>query len=832
MKHQSKRHAFGVEEILHELRHFLPAQAPLKDFVHHNTLHAFQHLPFNQALKQAKTQVGYKGYLPLESYRNFYREGKIKGVILKNVLEEHFGKQESNHWVVKLLDQEYQENQNPKVGSFRAHWKSDYHFNMDKVVHPFLFRILSAYLDQGISIWSFPIETTGFLEAIKSLQTQSYSSILKGKRALDLLFDPELSLEKLLDILVGNPDSNGWYLFDQQFAHPGWSGMVSVLESQPESLLDAKKICLEEVIKFECLLEIDALDQKFDENWSPIGHRFPYRTAELFENSPFEELDLVLQCWQQAYEWSYYDEVLAGISAVEATAKSPEAPSFQALFCIDDRECSTRRHLEYIDPECATFGTPGFFNVEFYFQPEFGKFHTKSCPAPVTPKYLIKESANHKKLAKDAHFHQNSHSLVRGWVSAQTLGFWSGFKLVGNILKPSSSALEVSSFKHMDPKGTLTIEYQGLEENGLQVGFKVEEMADRVEGLLRSIGLLEMFSPLVYLIGHGASSINNTHYAGYDCGACCGRPGSVNARVASAMANHPKVRQILSFRGIEIPESTQFLGGLHDTTKDEIEYFDVAILSPENLALHQENQGKFTQALDFNALERSRRFDTLKKDKPLNGIHEAVKKRAFSLFEPRPEYNHATNALCIISRKSTIKGLFFDRRAFLNSYDYRKDPEGKALAKILGAAAPVCGGINLEYYFSRMDPDKLGAGTKLPHNVMGLIGVANGADGDLRTGLPYQMVEIHDPIRLMMIVEQDPEVVMNVIKSNPSTYEWIKNYWVHFVVIEPSTKEFLRFKDEGFVPYHPVAHIEHLDHLQDKLLSTKENLPVYLIDSL
>lgn len=833
MKQHTGHQASAMEEILHELKHFLPAQAPLKDFVHHNTLHAFQHMPFFQALKQANTQMGYQGYLTLDAYRTLYREGKIKGSSLKYVIEEHFGASEANHWVIKLLDQSYGEIQNPKVGSFRAHWKSDYHFNLDKVVHPFLFRILSAYLDQGISIWSFPLEANGFLEAIRGLQAQSFSSILKGKRAVDLLYHPDLSLELLLEILVGREESFAWYLFDQQFAHAGWSGMVSVLESQPESLLDSKQICLEDVIKFECLLEIDALDQKFGENWNPIGQRFHYKSAELFENSPFEELDLVLQCWQEAYEWSYYDEVLAGIGSVLPLPKSPSVPSFQAMFCIDDRECSTRRHLEYIDPECETFGTPGFFNVEFYFQPEFGKFHTKSCPAPVTPRYLIKETANHKKLAKDAHFHQNSHSLVRGWVSAQTLGFWSAFKLIGNILKPSSSALEVSSFKHMDPKGTLTIEYQGDVQDGLQVGFKIEEMVDRVEGLLRSIGLLEQFAPLVYLIGHGASSINNTHYAGYDCGACCGRPGSVNARVAAFMANHPKVREQLALRGIEIPASTQFIGGLHDTTKDEIEYFDLDVLSSDNQVLHLENKGKFSQALDLNALERSRRFDTLNKsNKALLGIHEAVKKRAFSLFEPRPEYNHATNALCIVSRKSTIKGLFFDRRAFLNSYDYRKDTEGKALTKILGAAAPVCGGINLEYYFSRMDPDRLGAGTKLPHNVMGLIGVANGADGDLRTGLPYQMVEIHDPIRLLLIVEQYPEVVLAVIQANPATYEWIKNYWVHLVVIDPSTKSFLRFKDEGFIRYQPESQIEHLDHLRDKLLSTKENLPVYLIDSL
>ena len=831
MKHHTKPGALGMKEILHELRHFLPAQAPLKDFVHHNTLHAFQHLPFFQALKQANSQFGYQGFLSLEEYRQLYREGKIKGNIIKKVLEEHFG-MAANDWLVKLLDESVESFSDPKIGQFRAHWRSDYHFNLNKVTHPFLFRMIAAYLDQGISIWSFPVEANGFLDSVRTIQQQSFSSIVRSKRVQSLLLKDQLELTELLEILVGDPDSYGWYLFDQQFAHPGWSGMVSVLESQPESLLDAKPITLEDVIKFECLLEIDALDQKFGENWSPLGVRFPHPTEELFDATLFEEADLVLQCWQEAFEWSYYDEVLAGIAAVAPQVPKVNAPSFQALFCIDDRECSTRRHLEYIDPSCATFGTPGFFNVEFYFQPEYGKFHTKSCPAPVTPKYLIKESANHKKLAKDVHFHQNSHSLVRGWLSAQTLGFWSALKLVGNVLRPSSSALEVSSFKHMDPKGTLTIEYQGLEENGLQVGFKVEEMADRVEGLLRSIGLLENFSSLVYLVGHGASSINNTHYAGYDCGACCGRPGSVNARVAAHMANHAEVRKVLAERGIVIPEDTQFLGGLHDTTKDEIVFFDEDVLSASNQTLHTAHQQKFAKALDINSLERARRFDTLKKNKPLAGLHEAVKKRAFSLFEPRPEYNHATNALCIVSRKSTIKGLFFDRRAFLNSYDYRKDTQGKALAKILGAAAPVCGGINLEYYFSRMDPDRLGAGTKLPHNVMGLIGVANGADGDLRTGLPYQMVEIHDPIRLMMIVEQYPDLVLEVLKSNPATYEWVKNYWVHFVVIDPKSRALLRFKDEGFVEYTPESHIDHLDHLQDKLLSTKENLPVYLIDSL
>jgi hypothetical protein len=213
------------------------------------------------------------------------------------------------------------------------------------------------------------------------------------------------------------------------------------------------------------------------------------------------------------------------------------------------------------------------------------------------------------------------------------------------------------------------------------------------------------------------------------------------------------------------------------------------------------------------------------------------------MFEPRPELGHGTNTLCVIASRDLTKGLFLDRRAFLNSYDYRNDPDGKLLTGIMRPIGPVCGGINLEYYFSRVDNYKLGAGTKLPHNVMGLIGVANSSDGDLRPGLPLQMIEVHDPVRLLVIVEHYPEVVLQTIQSAPEMYEWYLNEWVHIMVVHPETNKFYYFKAGVFTEYSPVVKevstinnlvvlFEDAKEMETNNIAdaTRENLPVYSLN--
>lgn len=838
---------FDEKHILHELKHYLPTQTPLKDFIHHNSLHAFQYMKFYDAIFKSSKIFGHQATMPLQDFRKLYGIGRIRIEILEKAIANRKGKDKIELWKTNLISKEYNDHIDQRIGKLRSNWKQSYRIDLDNLVQPFLFRFLCSYLDQGISIWDFPIGNKGFLEAIKELEQTSFSSIFKTKRAKQLLFNESTSIKSLLEIVVGNEAFFEQYLFDQQFSHRGWSGLVAAVEEHPDTLLSPKIISLHDVIILELLLEIDNLDTELGSNWKPISSLTNQSPIHLFDEVENTEYHEVMKLWQDAFEWSYYDEVLAGIQQLSILKKkngieNKNPKSFQALFCIDEREDSIRRHVESIDSNSETFGTPGFFTVEFYFQAFGAKFYDKLCPAPVTPKYLIKEYDVTKERAHDLLYTNKTHQLTTGFLSTFVFGFWSAIRLVKNLFFPKQSPAISNAFLHMNAEGKLTIENQSPTdiENNLQIGFTVDEMATRVAGLLNGIALTKNFAPIVYVVAHGSSSANNPHHGAHDCGACSGRPGSVNARVFALMANNEKVREVLKSKNITIPSTTQFIGALHDTAADEIEFYDVATLNADNAKRHIVNANTFEDALDLNAKERSRRFASIDTKSNIKKVRKAIKERSVSLFEPRPELGHGTNTLCIVGKRNLTKGIFLDRRAFLNSYDYSTDLDGTFLTGIMKPLGPVCGGINLEYYFSRVDNYKLGAGTKLPHNVMGLFGVANSSDGDLRPGLPWQMIEVHDPVRLMIIVEHFPEVVLKVIQSVPEMYEWFINEWVHLSVINPETDELFYFKEGQFVPYQPMTNKIHFFKDVHALLedakemetnhithATQENLPIY-----
>ncbi|MDH5608291.1 MAG: DUF2309 domain-containing protein, partial [Cyclobacteriaceae bacterium] len=634
---------FDEVHILHQLKHYLPTQAPLKDFIHHNTLHAFQNQRFDLAIRNASKIFGYKVSFSVDEFRDLYLQKKVAPEILEQIIERKKGKGEKQNWVDKVLHTTYDEVHPRKTGQLRKRWKEIYHLDLDTIVHTNLFRILNSYLDQGVAIHKFPVSHYSFLDSLRELEKNSFVSFFKTKRARGLFFDESLTIRDLLTILVGDEKYFSQYLFDQQFAHPGWSGLISAIEDKPLSLLDGRKISLSGLIRLELLLEIDNLDNSLKRKWKPIATDLDIPPVELFSKNELTELDEVLNIWQEAYEWTYFDQVLAGIQEQQATTALQATPSFMAFFCIDDRVGSIRRHIEHLDPKCETYGTPGHFGVDAFYQPKNARFYTKICPAPLSPRHLIKEVTTNRENRSEVHFTKTTHSLFRGWLITQTLGFWSAIKLMFNVFKPSFGPASSSSFSHMDEFSTITVENRspGHSLDGLQLGYTVDEMTDRVEAVLKSTGAISGFSSLVYVIGHGSSSANNTHYAGYDCGACSGRPGSANARAFSYMANHKEVRIKLAQRGIHIPLETEFIGGLHDTSRDEFGFYDEELLSPTNLKLHYGHLKVFKNALQLNAKERSRRFMSIDTNLEAWEIHDQVKKRSVSLFEPRPELNHA-----------------------------------------------------------------------------------------------------------------------------------------------------------------------------------------------
>ena len=66
-----------IREAIRHLQRVLPGQAPIKGFVHHNTLHGFQHLPFPDALVEVHRVTGNYGYLSSDRFRALYAAGRI-----------------------------------------------------------------------------------------------------------------------------------------------------------------------------------------------------------------------------------------------------------------------------------------------------------------------------------------------------------------------------------------------------------------------------------------------------------------------------------------------------------------------------------------------------------------------------------------------------------------------------------------------------------------------------------------------------------------------------------------------------------------------------------
>jgi hypothetical protein len=341
---------------------------------------------------------------------------------------------------------------------------------------------------------------------------------------------------------------------------------------------------------------------------------------------------------------------------------------------------------------------------------------------------------------------------------------------------------------------------------GAAAGYALPERVGIVRSLLVETGLARRLAPLVFVVGHGSTSLNNPHESAHDCGACGGGRGGPNARAFARMANDPDVRAALAAAGIAIPDGNHFVAAQHDSCSDAIRWFDEEVIPEAQRPLFARAVAAFETARARNAHERSRRYSRVPPGVTPSAALAHVEARAEDLAQPRPEYGHATNAACVVGRRRRTRGLFLDRRVFLVSYDPQADDtDGYLLERVLEAVAPVCAGINLEYYFSVVDPAGYGCGTKLPHNIAAMLGVMDGHQSDLRTGLPWQMVEIHEPLRLLLVIETHPEVLARVEARSPLLSRLCRNRWLQLATLSPDSDAIHVFDRDQPVRHRPES---------------------------
>lgn len=325
-----------------------------------------------------------------------------------------------------------------------------------------------------------------------------------------------------------------------------------------------------------------------------------------------------------------------------------------------------------------------------------------------------------------------------------------------------------------------------------RIGFSLDEQVNYVTVALRSIGLTGNYSRFILVTGHGSRSENNPYESALDCGACGGNHGLVNARVLSQIANKPAVRARLREQGLDIPDDCYFVPAFHNTTTDELQLHDLDLLPPSHLVYLDRLRNGLQAASRLSAAERVRTLEPVAVEVDPGKAYWLALRNASDWSQARPEWGLSRNAAFVIARRQVTEKLDLEGRVFLNSYDYRADPKGRLLENILAGPLVVGQWINMEHYFSAVDNERFGSGSKAYHNVAGRFGVMTGNLSDLRTGLPAQTVlkdgrPYHDPMRLLTLIEAPFEHAKRAIERVVKVKTLVHNGWVRMAIVDPET---------------------------------------------
>jgi len=814
-----------LRDTLQKVKQTIPPVWPLEDFVAVNPFLGLTSHPFLKARRYLQMFSRCESLMPLEYYRRRVDDGHLTTQDITLALQElakdglPVAELLTAQDILDLLtpaaaESEGAETSQPPAPAseqrtemlseiydrlFETDWSSTF---LDEVS-----RTCAAHYDTSQAVWQSPGKSLPLYQAWRSAALCDHRLEILGLQGWRqfisrLPHTPEAALETLLQRLEIEPHNWEATLLCTAWSMPGWSSWVQYQTQQTEC-------CGENSDDFAGLLAIRlacdaALSQAFrfvSRSSQPAG--FTGNAAKyLLANDDSLARYILLRAseirWRQAISSQLLasaettpDAVPNGSASVSNDSPATRATA-QMVFCIDVRSERIRRNLESVSDSVQTFGFAGFFGVPIEFVAMGEPAGSAQVPALLKPRFRVQEGIRgaddqahnqaltsrqlRRSLRKAWKGFQSSASGCFGFVEA--VGALSGLTLLSKSLR-SSRSLESHAHdgierQHRQHKAPLL---QGLAEQGVDAG----DQAEIAASILKGIGITGDFARLVVLCGHGCSTANNPLQAGLNCGACGGHSGEPNARFAAALLNDPTVRAAVADHGIAIPDDVHFLAAVHNTTHDEITFFDVDEI-PETHRADLRDLQNWSKAAA--ALTRTERLPSLNARDANDVFHLGQ-----DWSEVRPEWGLAGNAAFIAAPRSLTRQANLDGRSFLHSYDHRTDEGYQVLEQIMTAPLVVAHWINMQYYASAVDNKHFGSGTKTIHNVVGHFGVLSGNGGDLTTGLAWQSLHDgtelrHEPLRLLAVIAAPKSAIESVIGKHSLLDDLLTNDWLHLIAVE------------------------------------------------
>lgn len=745
----------------------IPPLWPLKHFVAVNPFVGLLDRPFAEACALLQRVTG---AVPLQSaaeYKQAYDSGEIGDDDLVEAgdagwtpermvaaLGESVGEFEPDP-IATVADQ-------LDAGLPRGHWTS---FVVDEIS-----KWCAAAFDENQTTWTSPWKQQGLYAAWREAARHDRNPEVFGLHGFcsfvsRLPSDSREGIRVCLNAIEPSEVERVDFLHRQLATIAGWAGYARYLAREDE-MRGATNPVLQDLLAIRLAYDA-ALHQAFIQQGTLRAEWRHQRMPAAVSMS----LEARVR-WQIAYELGY-QRGLGRALALALPSVADERDRVQAVFCIDVRSEVIRRHFEAALPGARTLGFAGFFGFPVLHHVIQGKAGSR-CPVLLVPPVETCEplaASRSKALHDDAAqasawtAFQNSAASCFAFVEAAGLAF--GAALARGTSRRGPSCSKVT------PAFTDT---------------PLEMRAALAAGALKNMGLTKSFARLVLLCGHGSTSANNPYASGLDCGACGGHAGDVNARIAAATLNDPQVRAKLAETGLALPEDTVFLAGLHNTTTDDVALFDLERVPHTHLVDLVNLRRALAQAGSAARRERATRLG-LPAGLPEVKLTAAVQRRAVDIAQVRPEWGLANNAALVAAPRRRTSGLKLYGRVFLHDYDAGADPRDEVLTSILCAPVVVASWINLQYYASRVDPNRYGSGNKVLHNVVGGIGVLEGNGGDLKFGLPWQSIHdgdrwVHEPRRLTVYIETARSRIEAVLQAHPEVKQLFDNGWIHLAAIE------------------------------------------------